>query len=75
VQRKFLHFKGQVETLSGRTICSYYNSKCNGNRKKLSICSRAEINKSVATEMVIDKQGKAEKVMYIILFRVYFSVL
>ena len=25
--------------------------------------------------MVIDKQGKAEKVMYIILFRVYFSVL
>lgn len=64
-----------MTTLSGRTTSSYYNSKCNGNRKKLSICCTAEINKSVAYKMIIGNQGKAEKVMYIIPFKVYFLLL
>lgn len=64
-----------MTTLSGTTTSSYYNSKCNGNRMKLSICCTAEINKNVASKMVIGNQGKAEKEMYIILFKVYFLVL
>lgn len=60
---------------TGRTISSYCNAKCNGNRKKLSICSTAEISKSFASKMIIVKQRKAKKVTYIILFKVHFLLL
>lgn len=63
-----------MATLPGKTISRYYNSKTI-EIEKLSICCTAEINRSVASKMVISKQGKAEKLMHIILFKVYFLVL